>query len=202
MPVYGGATGGTTTYAADTFTRADSALTLGTSSGGGAWTAQLGTWGISTNQAYCPVPAGGAGAFNVATLPAATSDGVFAATCIVPAGATVFEGGFLVRFQDLNNFVYLDLSGGGGGTSQLFVRVAGVFTALSVQAANIAVAPGATLPVQINARGGVVTASVGHVILGGSLPATLATATGCGLVVVNNVDGPGTRFTALSYQSA
>ena len=40
--------------ASDTFTRANSAVTLGSTEVGAlAWTANVGTWGISSNQAYC-----------------------------------------------------------------------------------------------------------------------------------------------------
>lgn len=37
----------------DSFNRADSATTLGNTDTGQAWTANRGTWGISSNQAYC-----------------------------------------------------------------------------------------------------------------------------------------------------
>jgi hypothetical protein len=50
----------------DRFGRADSALTLGSAETGQAWTAQQGTWGISSNQAY--VAALGAGLPQVATI--------------------------------------------------------------------------------------------------------------------------------------
>lgn len=45
----------------DDFNRADSAVSLGTSTSGHAWTADLGTWGISSNTAYCPTLSGGTG---------------------------------------------------------------------------------------------------------------------------------------------
>lgn len=41
-----------TAYGADTFTRADSATTLGNLETGQVWAAILKTWGISTNRAY------------------------------------------------------------------------------------------------------------------------------------------------------
>jgi hypothetical protein len=187
------------TYADDTFTRADSAVSLGTSSGGTAWTAQVGTWGISTNQAYCPTPAAG---FNVATLPAATSDGVFTATVVFPGGATVVECGVLLRYQDISNFVLLDLA---VGVSHLYVRQAGVFTRIdSAEPANnngILVA-GASIPVQVTARGSTIWAVVGGTIIGGTMPPTLSAANGCGLVVANNADATGVRWDSLSYESS
>lgn len=46
----------------DDFNRADSTTSLGTASDGvHAWTAQLGTWGINSNQGYCPTLSGGGG---------------------------------------------------------------------------------------------------------------------------------------------
>lgn len=43
----------------DTFNRADSALTLGNAETGQAWTAEVGTWGVSSGQAYSASDAGG-----------------------------------------------------------------------------------------------------------------------------------------------
>jgi len=45
-----------TTLQSDAFTRADSVSTLGSS-----WNADVGTWGISSNQAYAPTLSGGVG---------------------------------------------------------------------------------------------------------------------------------------------
>jgi hypothetical protein len=201
MPIYS-PSGGITTYAADTFTRGDSALTLGTSSAGGTWTAQIGTWGINTNQAYCPVPAGGAGNFNVATLPASTSDGILACSIFFPVGATAVECGILARFQDINNFVLLDIA---ISSTHLYVRQAGIFTKIDVGSAannNAPLLANTTIPVVLRARGASITASVGSVEIGGTLPPTMPTATGCGLIVANNVDAAGVRWSALSYASA
>jgi hypothetical protein len=198
----GAATSSTTVYAADTFTRADSAASLGTSSGGGAWTAQLGTWGIATNKGYCPTPAGGAGAFNVATLPAATSDGVLTANVTFPVGATVVEAGLLLRYQDINNFVMLYLK---VGVTHMYVR-SGPSTFTQIDSAettnnNPVLAASSVIPVQVTARGSAIWAVVGGTIIGGTMPPTLSAADGCGLVVVNNVDAAGVRFTNLTYQS-
>ena len=46
----------------DNFNRADSTTTLGTASDGvHVWTPETGTWGISSNQGYCPTLSGGLG---------------------------------------------------------------------------------------------------------------------------------------------
>lgn len=53
----------------DTFTRVDSAVSLGTADVGGAWTAGRGTWGIQTNQAYMATGTTGTIPFAYMTLP-------------------------------------------------------------------------------------------------------------------------------------
>jgi hypothetical protein len=57
----------------DSFNRADSASTLGNADTGQAWSAVVGTWGITSNRAY-PVTASGTGtaAINTGLNPAAT----------------------------------------------------------------------------------------------------------------------------------
>ena len=60
----------------DTFTRADSALTLGSDSTGKAWTAVSGTWGISSNKAYSASDAN----FDIATIASGGKDGIWEAT--------------------------------------------------------------------------------------------------------------------------
>ena len=46
----------------DDFNRADNASSMGTASDGvHVWTAETGTWGISSNQGYCPTLSGGLG---------------------------------------------------------------------------------------------------------------------------------------------
>lgn len=46
----------------DDFNRADNASLLGTASDGvHAWTAETGTWGVQSNQGYCPTLSGGLG---------------------------------------------------------------------------------------------------------------------------------------------
>lgn len=56
------ASGGGVTNVTDNFNRADDASSMGTASDGvHVWTAHTGTWGISSNQAYCPTLSGGLG---------------------------------------------------------------------------------------------------------------------------------------------
>src|SRR4051812_42221595 len=74
-----GAVGGVaarTVYRSDTFTRADSASSLGTPSDGGSAWATSDTWGISTNRAYNA----GADAQSTAVLESSKSDVLVQAT--------------------------------------------------------------------------------------------------------------------------
>lgn len=89
--------------ASDRCTRADSAVSLGTSTGGQAWTVNVGTWGVSSNQIY---HAGTTGSFKHAVMPA-LADGIFRGRVKVP---TTWAGsgmgwGFLIRGLDVGNFV-------------------------------------------------------------------------------------------------
>lgn len=82
----------------DTFNRADSTTTLGTTSDGNAtWTAQIATWGISSNQAYTPTIVGGTG---LATVPG-QADG----TVQVTVAANTTNGvGLAFRCSDASNY--------------------------------------------------------------------------------------------------
>lgn len=86
---------GLTVYLKDTFTRADSATTLGSPEVGGPYTVLVGTWGVASGQAYVPSGTGKA----VVTFPAAIDvDATFQ--------ASNYLGGpsFLFRYVDANNY--------------------------------------------------------------------------------------------------
>lgn len=88
------------TTISDAFTRADSAVSLGSATTGQAWVQMAGTWGISTNTAYQP------GAVNnaVAYVEANRSDCAVSATLTLGAsGNTV---GVAFRIQDASNFLW------------------------------------------------------------------------------------------------
>jgi hypothetical protein len=91
--------------ASDTFTRADSTTTLGTSSSGHAWTTfGQGTgssvWGISSNKAYM-VSVVSANDYGV-VLDAGRADATVAADLTLIAGATM---GLTLRYVDANNYL-------------------------------------------------------------------------------------------------
>lgn len=82
----------------DTFTRANSTTTLGSTDTGQAWTAQVGTWGISSNAAYVATGPG----LNKATV----ETGLTACTVAVAiSGATVTSRGLVLRWVDTNNYL-------------------------------------------------------------------------------------------------
>jgi hypothetical protein len=107
------------TYAADTFNRADSSSTLGsTTTGSYAWSAVVGTWGISSNAAY-DVTATSAN--HIATIDDTHANGTVAAQLF---GSSPVNSGILFRLTDASNFwVWL-----ANGT--LYKCVAGSFTSV------------------------------------------------------------------------
>lgn len=122
---------GRRTIALDAFTRADSAVSLGTADIGGAWTANVGTWGISSNKAYCPTPDGVA--TQVATLstgvPNATVSATFTGTGIGTGTAMPW---LIFRFVDTSN--YLLVSAQSATTIEIFKKIAGSFTQIGTAA--------------------------------------------------------------------
>jgi len=110
-PVTVAAAGATIT---DSFNRANSAVTLGTTDTGQMWTAHAGTWGISSNQAYCVVDASGV---NFATVPAA-ADGTLQFTIPVTGGGSGGSPWGAFRFTDIDNTLYVQ----GNGIEALALR--------------------------------------------------------------------------------
>lgn len=123
--------GGLSVIAADTFTRANSAVTLGSAETGGAWTAHVGTWGISTNKAYCPTPDGVA--TQVATLAAGVPNATVTCTFTGTGIGTGTAMPWLVfRFVDTSN--YLLVAAQTATTIEIFKKVANVFTQIGTAA--------------------------------------------------------------------
>lgn len=96
---------GSSIIVSDTFTRADSATTLGSADTGHAWTAYAGTWGISTNRAY-------QAAFGT-DAPVAVDSG--RADCTVRVTLAVIQGitaavGLTFRLSDASNWFRLVMS--------------------------------------------------------------------------------------------
>lgn len=106
----------------DSFNRADDATSLGTADSGQAWTAELGTWGISSNQAYLVTSAGDAQ--NTAWVETSETDGTAQVTIAVVGGSNV---GIVFRLVDGNNY-YIAIHD--GGVLYFYRRLAGGFTLL------------------------------------------------------------------------
>lgn len=85
----------------DSFDRANSAVSLGDADTGQTWTARVGTWGISDNQAYEP----GATAGAIATLDAEVHDCTVAVTVAVYPPGSGPEPGLYVVYVDADNWV-------------------------------------------------------------------------------------------------
>lgn len=106
----------------DGFNRADSSTTLGSADSGAAWVPQLGTWGISSNQAYCP---SGSSAQGIATQNIGTAN-YQADVDIATLGD--HNSGIVVRASDANNAI-LCL----GDT--IYSMIAGAFASLATYSA-------------------------------------------------------------------
>lgn len=142
----GGGARGPVTLVSDTFTRADSALTLGNAETGQAWSvgdagdaATLPTFGISTNQAYA-VSLG-----NQSDPHVIVDSGV--ADCTIQCGVIVptsLGSGVLFRRANSSNYfaVYLNTA-----TVTILRNLAGVRS--SVASASRAVSVGATVAVKV-----------------------------------------------------
>jgi hypothetical protein len=98
----------------DSFNRANSTTVIGSSDGAGhleiagigsggsgkAWTAALGTWGISSNRAYCPTLDGGGSGIVIAE--SGETDLLWKVNLRRLSG----NCGIIVRYADANNYVY------------------------------------------------------------------------------------------------
>lgn len=132
----------------DAFTRADSAVSLGSTEGTNvkAWSALSGTWGISTNAAYNP----SATADGAAVIDASATD--VTVTLSLAAGGTA---GICFRATDASNYYRACRF---GTDLQLQKRVAGVNTSLVADfpytpVANdvlVVIASGSSLTVKVN----------------------------------------------------
>jgi len=108
----------------DAFTRADSASVLGApDTGAAAWSAVAGTWGISSNQAYCSAGAGQ----NFAFIECGVADVIVQATV---AGSASVNQGIAFRFNggSAQNGYLAIFNDAGAGAMRFYKVVAGAFT--------------------------------------------------------------------------
>lgn len=99
----------------DHFARADSSTTLNTSDSGDTWTAQNGTWGVSSGRAYLPT---GSSA-GIATLNGGTGDATVEVIASAVGGSGQGNGGLVFRFSSTSNYWRLLLDGTSG---QIFLQ--------------------------------------------------------------------------------
>lgn len=90
--------GGGITDVTDDFNRTDSAVSLGTSTSGHLWTAQVGTWGINSNQGYCPTLSAGIG-------DATVDYGSIDCTLEVTFSTVARPMGVVLRWEDSSNYI-------------------------------------------------------------------------------------------------
>lgn len=131
---------GVRTLVSDTFTRADSTSTLGSADTGQAWSAQVGTWGISGNQACETLATGSANA----VVDAGVADGEAEVDVTWQSG----QGGLVARSVDGNDLLLAIIY---AGTLELYKIVAGLSTALGSYAWTPVM--GTTYNLRISARG-------------------------------------------------
>jgi hypothetical protein len=119
----------------DGFNRADSAVTLGSADVGGAWTAHLGTWGVSGNRAY--LAAAGSPSDNVVSLSSAyLADGYVEADLTLSTVRA--NAGLVFRSLDNNTFLMARLvktPANGNDIIELYKRVSGTYTQLAAVSA-------------------------------------------------------------------
>lgn len=181
----------------DTFTRADSALSLGVADTGHTWTTRAGTMGISSNQAYAPA----LGTTNLlqaafATVDTGASDVTIELTMPTARSAISFDG-ILFRYVDNDNFwlaryswqnvrVQLDLMSGASFLAA--VNTAGISPPQAHDGMDMAVVlSGTSIELFIDGVSYIATTS-----------STFQTATTHGIVIGNNVDTTVSRLDDLS----
>jgi hypothetical protein len=144
----------------DTFTRADSAVSMGVASpGGGTWTAQAGTWGISTNRGYCVT--GVAGDWSTAVILFGQADVIAEVTFDTQAANG--SAGIVIRSADANTGIaFLGSQAYDIATSGLTALVGPAFTETFVTGDVMrVVAKGSRIDVYRQAAG---TGSFSHVM--------------------------------------
>lgn len=173
---------GGSTAIADTFTRANSATALGsTTTGSKPWTAQTGTWGITSNTGYLAVATNaGSAPFNAATVTASSADATIACDLLIVNGNV----GITFRLQDASNYLFVRPVSGSG--MEIWKVVAGVATRLT-QAGTTTYTAGDTITVVTSANS--ITAKKNGVTQATASDASFNTATKHGLWHIGTAAG-------------
>ena len=125
----------------DTFNRANSTTTLGSTDTGQAWTAHTGTWGISSNQAYLQTQSGD----SVATFDFGNTE--VDMRCRMTISSTG-QPGLVFRATNDQNYLLVIMS---STAVSLWQRVTGTYTQL--RSGAVTATPGVPYPVRIVAVG-------------------------------------------------
>lgn len=146
-----------TTIISDTFTRADSSTSLGTTDTGQTYTIYGGTWGIASNKAKMITAA------NLTMCAAVLDTGVVDRTiqADITFAPNFFSAGLVARAQDSTNNLFVLITRSGNSFSdthiELFKTVAGTQTSLAASAEGTSPALGTTHTCAIKTEGPVVT---------------------------------------------
>lgn len=135
----------------DTFTRADSAASLGTSDSGHAWTAHRGTWGIQTNRGYL---ATSSGSNDCASVNASVANATVSCVVVAIGAGGSSDWRLVANVTDADN--YFVLVAGVGSNYTLYRVQAGGFTSIG----TVAVVPAANDIASIQRQGSTITARV------------------------------------------
>jgi hypothetical protein len=115
----------------DTFTRADNASAIGTSTSGDNPTVLVGTWGIAGNKAYIATGSDASSNYNLATWDNGSADVTIEADILTPSSGD-FAIGLAMRVADASNFLFAQLTLVGSDSDiYLYKRIAGTYTALA-----------------------------------------------------------------------
>jgi len=114
---------------ADTFTRANSASSIGASTTGNSTPTILqGTWGILSNACYISAASSSGTSYNTAVWDNGSANATVEADLITPASGS-FAQGLALRVTDLSSMLLVQIAETGAIT--LFKRVAGTYTSLA-----------------------------------------------------------------------
>ena len=141
----------------DSFTRANSAVTLGNTETGQAWTTGSGTWGISTGRAYCVTAVTGDTRFIETNTPDYTAECIL--NGILMTGNVSFPS-LVIHGLDVNNYIYARLY---NGNLELYKKDGGVVTSLASVATTTS--DNTDYLVKVSCLGNVIKISVNNALL-------------------------------------
>lgn len=119
----------------DTCTRADSSTTMGSAETGQVWTAQNGTWGISSNQAYCLSTTVGQ-SWSV-SVDSGLSDMTYSGEVQSGSGGTGRYAGLVFRQTNATNYLIFNFDNNLNQV-ELYRYQSGIFNSLGTYAVAIA----------------------------------------------------------------